>query len=184
MLYSPFSFRKVDLSAYSDEVFRFWQDGAPGWAPSSVTTILNSARLDWLSSLTQTLNIWRAKGFIMNSGELLLGYANLGSLVEGWLKLFYCVYYEEYLRAPKTNNSGMIAPNDLKFELLKQYSCSRLWDNQCDAWHQWVEKIQSRRNAIHAFNDRDIGTAVEFQEDLQKFEQFIILINTRLPYPD
>ncbi len=79
----------------SHEVLDFWSN-PQGWAPDSVTRILTVARLDWLKSLTDSLEIWVDKGLQMTDGELLLACANLGALVEGWLKLFYCVYYEDY----------------------------------------------------------------------------------------
>lgn len=168
----------------SHEVFSFWQDGACGWAPSSASNKLEYARIDWLSDLTDCLIIWDAKMFSLTQGELLLAYANLGALVEGWLKLFYCIYYEDYSRNPFLSTKGsVIEPNDMKFEFLKQFSRDILW-NQTSDRERWIEKIQYRRNAIHAFNNRDLGENIELINNFKEFYLFICEIDSKLPYPD
>jgi hypothetical protein len=58
-----------------------------------------------------------------------------------------------------------------------------LWDKASD-WDNWVKRIQQKRNAIHAFNDKDIGTFIGFLEDIDMFIEFINIIDSRLPYPD
>ncbi len=45
--------------------------------------------LEWQSELTITLKIWIDKGLTMSTGELILARANLGAVVESWLKFFY-----------------------------------------------------------------------------------------------
>ncbi len=171
-----------ELSRKSHEVFNFWKN-PKGWAPDSVTELLVAARLDWLSGLTDALEIWVNRVPCMTDGELLLARANLGALVEGWLMLFYCVYYEDYRTAPLTKKNGeMVPPNSLKMEQVKQFSRGILW-NPGSEWDKWVERVQRTRNAIHAFNDRDIGTPQEFMDDVCRFSDFIDVINSRLPYP-
>ena len=165
----------------SERVFDFWQNPS-GWAPESATEILTVSRLDWLEGLTNTLRIWIDIEDEYNNGELLLANANLGALVEGWLKLFYCVYFEDYLKNPHKHKGQMVKPNDLSFEILKQFSRDILW-NQGSDWDKWIERIQFKRNAIHAFNSRDIGDKAEFESDLIKFYDLIDLIDGRLPYP-
>ncbi len=167
----------------SHNTFNFWCNPI-GWAPESASAILTVARLDWLSDLTDSLEIWVGRSFYLTQGELLLACSNVGALVEGWLKLFYCVYYEDYSKAPVINRKGtMIAPNDLKFENLKQFSRGILWESGSD-WDDWIERIQYKRNAIHAFNTRDIGSSMEFLKDIDNFYEFISIIDSRLPYPD
>jgi hypothetical protein len=169
------------IKVESERVFNFWQNPR-GWAPKSVTEILSVSRLDWLEGLTNTLRIWIDIEDEYDHGELLLANANLGALVEGWLKLFYCVYYEDYRKKPHEKKDKMIKPNDLKFENLKQFSRDILWEKGSD-WDKWIERIQFKRNAIHAFNSRDIGDKTEFESDLMKFHDLIKLIDGRLPYP-
>lgn len=83
------------IKVESERILKFWQD-PQGWAPDSVALILSIARLDWLIGLTNTLSIWINLEEEYDAGELLLANANIGALVEGWLKLFYCVYFEDY----------------------------------------------------------------------------------------
>jgi len=163
---------------------KFWKKESGGWAPKKAHNKLSQARIDWLIDLTDCLSIWDDKKTTLTDGELILAYANLGALVEGWLKLFYCVYYLDYIANPTTNRQGhMIEPNDLKFESLKQFSRNILW-NTNDTWDLWVTKIQQRRNAIHSFNDKEIGTPLEFIKDIEVFGQFVELIDERFIYPD
>lgn len=172
------------IKAKSHEVFDFWQGGAYGWAPPSASNKLDAARIDWLRDLTDCLAIWEDKQFSLTHGELLLAYSNLGALVEGWLKLFYCIYYEDYLKNPRKDARGLnIEPNDMKFEGLKQFSRGILWHQTSDR-EQWIDKIQYRRNAIHAFNNRDIGSSADMPRDFMQFYLFICEIDGRLPYPD
>ena len=146
-----------------------------GWASNDTVDILDNSRLDWLIDLSGVLSFWKEKAKNkMNNGELLLAYATLGALVEGWLKLFYCLYIKDYSNDNRLQNekSGTkIAPNDLSFEMLKQFSRTVLWDIG-DTKDLWVEKIQKRRNAIHAFNNRNIGTADEYISDVEEYCKF------------
>ena len=166
----------------SYNTFSFWENSF-GWAPDSAANKLSAARLDWLKELTDCLEIWEDKGICLTNGELLLACSNLGALVEGWLKLFYCVYYEDYLRNPLKQKAQIVEPNDMSFEKLKQFSRGILWDQSSD-WDKWIDRIQKKRNAIHAFNDRDIGTAAEYLDDIRRYDRFIDLLDGRLPYPD
>lgn len=169
----------------SDQVFEFWKD-ANGWAPQNVAELLNVAKFDWLIDLTKCMEIWVKTNIFMNDGELLLARANLGSLVEGWLKLFYCVYFNDYVNDSKKKtgkNNELITPNNLKFEYLRQFSAGKLWDKNSE-WDKWVLSIQQKRNAIHSFNDREIGTTAEFIIDVRKYLQFINNVDLKLPYPD
>jgi len=172
----------IDIKEKSNNTFSFWASPV-GWAPDSVVNKLSVARLDWLDDLTECLDIWVNKAYFLTDGELLLAWANLGALVEGWLKLFYCVYYEDYLRNPRIYRGNLAEPNDMSFEGLKQFSRGILWDHGSE-WDNWVESIQQKRNAIHAFNNRDIGASMDFMENIDKFSIFIDIIDSRLPYPD
>ncbi|MEK0289282.1 hypothetical protein P5F77_01975 [Caldifermentibacillus hisashii] len=172
----------IEIKEKSTQILTFWSSPI-GWAPDSAADKLLVARLDWMKDLTNCLDIWNDKSIFLTDGELLLAWANLGALVEGWLKLFYCVYYEDYLRNPKLHKGKIIEPNNMRFEDLKQFSRGILWDKGSE-WDNWVELIQHRRNAIHAFNDRNIGTPIEFAKNIQKYNIFIDIIDQRLPYPD
>ena len=141
--------------------------------------------LKWMSELTDTLKIWIDKGFTMTDGELILARTNMGALVESWLKFFYCVYYEDYMKNPLTQTKKgktiTVEPNNMRFEDLKNFSKGILWDDDKDPLYVWVDKIQHYRNAVHAFNYRDIGTAKGFMSDMEEFYRYVNHILDHLP---
>lgn len=161
-------------------IMREWKN-AYGWAPDSTANKLDNAMLEWIVELTECLRIWFDKGNFMTNGELILARANMGSLVECWLKFFYCVYYEDYCENPKYDKKGKIVePNRMIFEALKQFSRGILWSTN-DKWDNWVERIQKQRNAIHAFDFKEIGNNNDFLEDIDLYGEYINLIIKRLP---
>lgn len=157
-----------------------WKESR-GVAPDSVADKMDDAMLSWMSELTDTLKIWIDKGTSMTDGELILARTNMGALVESWLKFFYCVFYEDYIKNPKIVKGKMVEPNNMKFEDLKNFSNGILWDDSKSAMYIWVDKIQHYRNAVHAFNYRDIGTAVEFMSDMDEFYKYVGHILNHIP---
>lgn len=157
-----------------------WKN-ARGIAPDSVADKMDAAMLKWITELTNALEIWLQKGIDLTDGELILARTNIGSLTECWLKFFYCAFYEDYLTNPKLSKGKIVEPNKMSFEDLKTFSIGILWDDDQDDYYKWVDKIQHQRNSIHAFNYRDIGTALEFLEDVDILYEFVDLIEMRLP---
>jgi hypothetical protein len=47
-----------------------------------------------------------------------------------------------------------------------------------------VQRVQQRRNAIHAFKDRDIGSVEEFFDEVRIYLDFLVDVTMGLPYPD
>lgn len=158
-----------------------WKE-ARGIAPDSAADKLDDAMLEWQSELTKTLSIWIDKGLTMTSGELILARANLGAVVESWLKFFYCVYYEDYCKSPITNNKGkMIEPEKASFGNLKEFSNGKLWDDVNSPEYSWVDSVQHKRNAIHSFRYRDIGTPLEFMDDIDHLYSFVDNVLSHFP---
>ena len=54
-------------------------------------------------------------------------------------------------------------------------------DDDKDPLYVWVDKIQHYRNAVHAFNYRDIGTAKGFMSDMEEFYRYVNHILDHLP---
>jgi hypothetical protein len=48
----------------------------------------------------------------------------------------------------------------------------------------WIQRIQDRRNTIHAYKKREIGSFEEWRADLRIHLKFIRELNSRFPYPD
>lgn len=81
------------LVQQTNNITLIWKD-IYGMAPKHTAAKLNKAMLEWQLELTKTLKLWIDKGLNMTVGELILARANLGAVVESWLKFFYCVYYD------------------------------------------------------------------------------------------
>ena len=89
--------RKYDvLVILTNNAALIWKE-ARGIAPDSAADKLEDAMLEWQSELKKKKKIWIDKGLTMTTGELILARANLGAVVESWLKFFYTVYYDDYM---------------------------------------------------------------------------------------
>jgi hypothetical protein len=118
----------------------------------------------------------------VEDGHLILAWANLGTLIEGTLKLYLSVWYRDYKKDAVIRKGKLIGPDDLQLEMLRQiFYKNRLWDN---GWDAWAKKVQQRRNSIHAYKNRDIGTFQEYYSDLRRYLEFLWQIDAVLPYPD
>ena len=153
---------------------------ARGFASDKSADLIEEANLNWISDLTLALEIWIDKGEDMTDGELILARANLGSVVESWIRLFLSIYIEDYdnnrFKNPKGNNVRL---KDMSFCELQIYFCETvLGDNKYD---EWLERVRLKRNAIHSFKNKDIGTSREFICDVYKLCDFVDEIVTRLP---
>ena len=74
----------------------FWSS-AHGWAPGEAADLLSRSRLDLQVSMSETLHYWSDRS---GPGDLVLGWANVGALVEGTLKFFLAVFYRDYMADP------------------------------------------------------------------------------------
>lgn len=169
----------------NDGLRRFWTK-ADGWAPIEASQLLSKSRLDWQVSLSNCLKIWFAEPLPDDrSGRLILAWINLGSLVEGTMKLFLSVWYNTYKKAVEAikKKGRLVDPDSLQLELMRQFFRKKIW-RKGDEWDEWIQHIQQRRNAIHAYKSRNIGTFDEFFVDMRRYLEFLRYINSRLPYPD
>ncbi len=172
------------LQIQTNNMALVWKESR-GIAPDSVADKLDDAMLKWMAELTDTLKIWIDKGSAMTVGELILARTNMGALVESWLKFFYCVFYVDYMKNPVTETkngiTNIVEPNEMRFEDLKKFSTGKLWDDDKAPLYLWVDKVQHYRNAVHAFNYRNIGTAEEFLSDMDEFYRYVNHILNHLP---
>ena len=170
------------ITNLNDGLRQFWSS-AHGWASLETAELLGRSRLDWQVSLSRCLTLWVEQPAAEEAGHLILASANLGSLVEGSLKLFLSVWYETYKEDVEAikKNGELQEPDVLQLERIRHFFRKRIWD---DSYDNFVERVQQRRNAIHAFKNRDIGTHDEFLADVRKYLNLLRYINSRLPYPD
>jgi hypothetical protein len=170
----------------------FWSN-AHGWAPPDGAALLASARLDWTPSLARSLHRW-AEPAVLPDGDLILAWANLGSILESSLRLFLGVYITDYQNSREdleainaieqkgANHGQPFPPSSIQFEKIRQLLSRREIFLPDDL--TFIALVQARRNAIHAFNNREIGNAKEFRSSIRTYRVFIADLATRLPYPD
>lgn len=177
----------------------FW-GSSDGWAPIKSAELLTKSRLDWQLSLAKCLNFFLTTETQKEEGALILAWSTLGSLTEGVLKLFLSVWYTDYessiersdLAGFRNKNNNLIDPDVLVLEKLRVFmdkevfpiDFRELWKDT-DGFDiiEWILKIQQRRNAIHAFKDRDIGDFDDFFYELQNFLIFMRRLTGTFPYP-
>lgn len=181
----------VSIEKLNAQLAAFWSK-SHGWAPFEAAGLLGKSRLDWQVSLSGSLRLWiRNPGDTLTPGELILGWANLGSLIEGTIKLFLSVYYHDFKvdieNLKKANafdhkKQESKSPDGLALEILRKYCCQIELLNEEDL--ALVALVQQRRNAIHAFKDRPIGDDTEFNLAVRGYLQMLRNVIARLPYPD
>ena len=160
-----------EMKRISEDLLIRYHKKARGWAPDRIADLTENAALDWMLSLTKTLDIWHEKASApMTDGEVILAYANIGILLESWLTLFLTVHLEDFEKDKKDK-----LPCSMSLKELIDFMKEHVWQ---DEKHQdcisWMESIREKRNAVHAFRYRDIGTNKTLKIDLEKYDQFIV----------
>lgn len=156
----------------------FWSNHN-GWAPEATASILSRAQLNWISSLSVSLHGWNRS---LSDGDLILAWANIGAIVEGYLKLFLVVYDHDYRQSPHLRRGDYVSQDVIGLEELRVYFKKKVWVNT-DDWDDWICFIQTKRNAIHAFKQRDIGNTRQLHDQIFRLHEFVGEIDGRLPYP-
>ena len=169
----------------------FWSK-AHGWAPNDAADLMSKSRLDRQVSLSRSLRHWiiDPPGSI-EDGDLILGWANLGSLIEGTIRLFLAVFYQDYKNDLSTlkqtlawhkTKQKLLDPDGLHLNVLITYvEKANLFD--IDEIN-YFRTVQQYRNAIHAFQDKSIGTGSELHAAVKQYLGLLRSTSSRLPYPD
>lgn len=118
---------------------------------------------------------------------------HLGSVLESSLRLFLGVYINDHhnsledlaainaIQQNGANQGQPYPPSSIQFEKIRQLISRREIFPSDDL--AMIELIQSRRNAIHAFNNREIGDSDEFRATVSIYKIFIANLASRFPYP-
>lgn len=161
-------------------IMDFWADG--GWARDNTARLLSSSQLEWQSSLANSLVRWIDAE---SDGDLILAWANLGALVEGQLKLFLCVYYDDYQADVNAiqKKGQLVDPDRCTLEQIRHFFVKRIWNAERN-WNPYVQMVQSRRNTIHAYQPRELGTFSDWRDALALHLTFVRDTGGGLPYPD
>lgn len=176
-----------DIINRNSEICDFWSR-AHGWAPNSTAELLAKSRLDWQVSLSYCLRHWLEQPTREDvEGRLILAWVNLGALVEGTMKFFLSVHEADYSQTPVTRRRRQkLRDTDidvLQFEELRQFFNKNIWTKSQKNWDGWLAEIQKRRNAIHAYKDRNIMTFDKFFENLGVYFDFLEELEAQVPYP-
>ncbi|MFH1717036.1 MAG: hypothetical protein ABIF19_06770 [Planctomycetota bacterium] len=174
-----------DIINRNNEICDFWSNSR-GWAPNEAAELLAKSRLDWQVSLSHCLRLWLKPTADENiEGRLILAWTNLGALAEGTMKFFLSVHERDYSQMPVTRGRNG-TPRDLdalQFEELRQFYKKKVWTESQRKWDDWLTEIQKRRNAIHAYRNREIGTFDDFFRNLGEYFDFLDELEGQVPYP-
>ena len=176
----------------NETVISAWKTHS-GWAPPVAARMLDKSRLDWVESLGHTLRIWVEKPSPKeHDGRLILAWTNLGCLVEGTIKFFLSVYAQSYerevialaqdeLRSLASKSGQPKELDSLTFQGLREFLVKRVLASDVREWDTWLQHIQERRNAIHAYKHREIGSFDEFWNDVRIYVRFLEQLTGQLP---
>ncbi|SAL76683.1 hypothetical protein AWB71_05296 [Caballeronia peredens] len=171
----------VRIERLTHRLMGFWKN-AHGWASIEAAGLLNKSMLEVQSSLATSLKKWVA---CESDGDLVLAWVNLGTLVEGALKLHLSVFYDDYKADPEAVKvKGKVKdPDGVRLNDLKMFFEKRIWA-EGSPMREYVKLVQERRNTVHAFKDKEIGSFAEFKQAIRQHLIFLRSINAMLPYPD
>ncbi len=77
----------------------------------------------------------------------------------------------------------LVDPDGCMLERLRQFFVKRIWSTGTN-WNPYVEMVQQRPNAVHAFQSTDIGTLRDWTDTLRLHLSFVTYTGGGLPYPD
>ena len=182
----------------TDGLSNFWKNSS-GWSSNKSFALLSKSRLDWQFLLSKKLRLFTDDNIEKDEGLLIIAWGVLGSLVEGTLKLFFSVWYDEYESDALLENNykdtkgNLINPDELMLEKLKQFLSKKVYPKDIrEIWKRtneldlidFVERVQYKRNAIHAFKDRDIGNFDLFFIEIENYLEFLRKLTNTFPYPE
>ena len=78
----------------------------------------------------------------------------------------------------------MKSPDENRFKVLNEFCRDIAWHpSESGRWFAFCELARERRNGIHSFVARRLGTIREFREALIEYEALLTSIDASLPYP-
>ncbi len=174
----------ADIVRINEHIASFWGDGS--WAPEGAAQLLSKSRLNWQVSLSRMLERWiEPPELDLQDAHLILAWANLGALLEGTLKWFLCVYYDNYSESPVRRKEKLIEPDELCFKRLVEFFSATVWTrSQSEELTPFADGIRNKRNAIHAYQDRKLGTHEEFRKAGVKYRSFLLDHEGQVPWPN
>lgn len=169
----------------NQNISKFWENGARGWAPEEVSELLTKSRMDRVVSFSYRLNdALRTVEPSEEEAHLISSWVTLGSLIESSLAFYFTVFRNDYINnGPRIHNKTgkVIEPTKLSFDQFRSLMMeNELMDSEANAW---VLDVQQFRNGIHFFWDKKVGTKEELLVSIKWYLAFLNFINENIPYP-
>lgn len=165
----------------------FWPQ-SHGWAPPMVADLMNQSLMDRQLEMARSLKNWpkrRHEGYA--EGELVLAWTNLGSVIEGALKIYMCVFYAEWLIDPDTPEKYGIkktpdgGKNGASFEDIIQFMEKKKIIELNGII--FIRDVQQQRNLIHPMKSGTVKGGEIFNTALTHAAELYDFVERRLPYP-
>lgn len=149
-------------------------------APESAMKLLKDLPFDRLLSMTKKLSDW--SGGDRSIADTILRSATVGAIAEFWLKTFYCIYVEDYDKAPIRNqNNNRIGLNTANFAKLIIHSNETLFRFNDTDLNCRLDKARALRNSIHLAENKDLSSAGTYEDNLNFLYELSTLILKRIP---
>lgn len=165
----------------------FWPK-SHGWAPSIAADLMKQELMDRQLAMARALKNWPKRLLEKDGqGDLVLAWTNLGSVIEGALKVYMCVFYADWLNdadAPvkhgskKTPDGGKLGA---MFEEIIQFVAKK--DLFSEQEVEFIRFVQRQRNLIHPLKMGTVADREEFEEAVIHAAAFHNDIELRLPDP-
>ena len=98
--------------------------------------------------------------------------------------LFLSVHYRDYKASLQGIKEQLGDPDSLVLDKLRKFVRDNVWmDAEGRKWDAWIANVQQRRNSIHAFRDRQVGSHDEFLKAVRMYLRFLRFVDGHLPYP-
>lgn len=161
----------------------FWPT-SHGWAPSIAADLMTQELMDRHLEMAHALKKW-PKRLLENDaqGEFVLAWVNLGSVIEGALKIYMDVFYADWLKdadAP-TKKGQKQTPNASFFDRLIQFVSKKELFKADEI--KFFEKVRDQRNLIHPMKIGTVLDGIAFAEAVMHTAAFHDDVEGRLPDP-
>jgi len=165
----------------------FWPR-SHGWAPSIAADLMKQELMDRQLEMARALKKWPKRLLDEDSqGDLVLAWTNLGSVIEGALKVYMCVFYVDWLNDEDTpvRRSDKKTPDGGKlgamFEEIIQFVAKKGLFKEEEI--EFIRLVQQQRNLIHPLKMGTVKDRKSFEEAVFHTAALHNDIELRLPDP-
>lgn len=165
----------------------FWPT-SHGWAPSIAADLMKQELMDRQLEMARALKNWPKRLIEKESqGDLVLAWTNLGSVIEGALKVYMCVFYSDWLNDvdvpikngnKKTPDGGRLGA---VFEEIIQFINKKELFKKDEI--KFIKLVQRQRNLIHPLKMGTVAGREAFEDAVIHTAALHHDIELRLPAP-